>query len=99
VLVRRGPEALLARGARFPGAFFSTLAGFCEVGESLEETLHREVREEVGVEVANLRYQGSQAWPFPHSLMVGYTAEWQSGEIAIDGKEILEARSRRFRRA
>ena len=91
VLVRRGPEALLARNARFPGAFYSTLAGFSEVGETLEETLVREVREEVGIEVGNPRYFGSQPWPFPHSLMVGYTADWLSGEIKIDGKEIADA--------
>jgi NAD+ diphosphatase len=91
VLVRRGDEALLARGVRFPGAFYSTLAGFAEVGESLEETLAREVREEVGIEVKGARYFGSQSWPFPHSLMVGFTAEWASGDIAADGSEILDA--------
>src|SRR5580658_7994738 len=69
VLVRRGAEALLARGARFPLPFFSTLAGFVEIGESLEETVSREVREEVGIEVKDVRYFGSQPWPFPNSLM------------------------------
>ena len=92
VLVRRGEEALLARNARFPGAFFSTLAGFSEIGESLEETLVREVFEEVGVRVGSPRYFGSQPWPFPHSLMVGFTAQWESGHITVDGKEIAEAR-------
>jgi NAD+ diphosphatase len=92
VLVRKGEEALLARGARFPAAFFSTLAGFSEVGESLEETLHREIREEVGIEVTNPRYFGSQPWPFPHSLMIGFFAEWKSGEIRIDQREILDAK-------
>ena len=92
VLVRRGDEALLARGARFPGAFYSTLAGFVEIGESLEETLAREVREEVGIEVTSTRYFGSQPWPFPHSLMVGYFAEWAGGDIRPDGSEILDAR-------
>jgi NAD+ diphosphatase len=91
VLVRRGDQALLARGARFPGAFYSTLAGFSEVGETFEETLAREVREEVGVEIKSPRYFGSQPWPFPHSLMVGFHADWDSGEIQIDGKEILDA--------
>ena len=90
-LVRRGDQALLARNARAPGAFWSTLAGFAEIGESLEETLAREVREEVGIDVTNLRYFGSQPWPFPHSLMVGFVAEWAGGEIRVDGKEILEA--------
>lgn len=92
VLVRRGPEALLARSSRFPAAFFSTLAGFVEVGESLEETVAREVREEVGIEVARPRYFGSQPWPFPHSLMLGFMAEYAGGEIRVDGQEILEAR-------
>ncbi len=92
VLVRRGDEALLARGARFPAAFYSTLAGFSEVGESLEETLAREVREEVGIDVKETRYFGSQSWPFPHSLMIAFTAEWAGGEIVADGKEILDAK-------
>jgi NAD+ diphosphatase len=91
VLVRRGAEALLARGARFPLPFYSTLAGFSEVGETLEETLAREVREEVGIEVKDIRYFGSQPWPFPNSLMVGFTAEWAGGEIRIDENEILDA--------
>lgn len=91
VLVRRGDEALLARGTRFPAAFYSTLAGFSEPGETLEETLAREVREEVGVEVKNPRYFGSQSWPFPHSLMVGFTADWASGELVIDPSEIVDA--------
>jgi NAD+ diphosphatase len=92
VLVRRGDEALLARGARFPGAFYSTLAGFVEIGESLEDTIAREVREEVGIEVKAPRYFGSQPWPFPHSLMVGFFADWAGGEVRADGREILEAR-------
>jgi NAD+ diphosphatase len=91
VLVRRGNEALLARGARFPYAFYSTLAGFVEIGESLEETIAREVREEVGLEVTSPRYFASQAWPFPHSLMVGFFAEWAGGDIRADGTEILDA--------
>lgn len=90
-LVRRGDQALLARGARFPLPFYSTLAGFSEVGESLEETFAREVREEVGVEVENIRYFGSQPWPFPHSLMIGFFADWASGDIRVDEKEILDA--------
>lgn len=92
VLVRRGDQALLARSGRFPLPFFSTLAGFVEAGESLEETIAREIREEVGVEVKNVRYFGSQPWPFPHQLMIGFTAEHAAGEIAIDGEEIAEAR-------
>jgi NAD+ diphosphatase len=91
VLVRRGEEALLARGSRFPMPMYSTLAGFVEPGESLEETVAREVREEVGIEVADVRYFGSQPWPFPHSLMVGFTATWAGGELKVDGAEILDA--------
>ena len=91
VLVRRGDEALLARGARFPLPFYSTLAGFSEIGESLEQTLSREVREEVGIEVTNLRYFGSQPWPFPNSLMLGFTADHASGELRIDPGEIVDA--------
>ncbi len=91
-LVRKGDEALLANSGRFPVPFYSTLAGFSEVGESLEETLVREVREEVGVVVGNVRYFGSQPWPFPHSLMVGFNADWVSGEVTPDGQEIKDAR-------
>ena len=92
VLVRRGDEALLARNARFPAAFYSTLAGFVEVGESLEQTVAREIREEAGIEVGDVRYFGSQPWPFPHSLMVGFTARWTGGDVVADGDEILDAR-------
>ncbi|MGH7296216.1 MAG: NAD(+) diphosphatase [Polyangiaceae bacterium] len=91
VLVRRGEEALLARGARFPLPFHSTLAGFVEIGETLEQTVTREIREEVGVEVSDVTYFGSQPWPFPHSLMVGFTAQWAGGDIRCDAKEIVEA--------
>ncbi len=91
-LVRKGDLALLASNAKFPGAFYSTLAGFAESGESLEETLVREVHEEVGVNVRDVRYFGSQPWPFPNSLMIAFTAQWDSGEIVIDAKEISDAR-------
>ncbi len=92
VLVGRGREALLARSGRFPRPFYSTLAGFVEVGESLEATVAREIREEVGISVKNLRYFGSQPWPFPHSLMVGFVAEYAGGELTLDGEEIADAR-------
>ena len=89
--MRRGREALLARGTRFPTGFFSTLAGFVEPGESLEQSVAREIAEEVGVAVTAIRYFGSQPWPFPHSLMIGFTARWAGGEIQVDGDEIAEA--------
>jgi len=91
VLVRRGRQALLARNARFRGRMFSALAGFVEPGETLEETVRREVAEEVGLQLGALRYFASQPWPFPHSLMVGFFAEWAAGEVAVDGVEIAEA--------
>jgi len=91
VLVTRGPEALLAQGARFPEGMHSCLAGFIEAGENAEQALRREVREEVGLEVEALRYHGSQSWPFPHSLMLGYRAEWRAGEISPDRQEIVSA--------
>ncbi len=91
VAITRGREILLARGSRFKIAFFSVLAGFVEPGESFEECLQREVGEEVGLKVKNIQYFGSQPWPFPNSLMVGFTAEYDSGEIKIDKSEILDA--------
>jgi NAD+ diphosphatase len=92
VLVQRGPEALLGRSPHFTEGVYSTLAGFVEAGESLEECVHREIREEVGVAVTNLRYFGSQPHPFPNSLMVGFVADWAEGEIRIDPDEIEDAR-------
>lgn len=91
VLVTRGDEVLLARSPGFPRGMFSTLAGFIEAGEGVEEALAREVREETGVEVTGLQYLGSQAWPFPNSLMLGFHAVWAGGEIVVDGEEIVEA--------
>ncbi len=91
-VVTRGEEMLLARAHRFNRPMFSALAGFIEAGESAAETLVREVREEVGVEVGNLRYFGSQSWPFPGNLMLGFHAEYVSGEIVLQDDEIAEAR-------
>jgi NAD+ diphosphatase len=91
VRVTRGSEILLAHGQRFPGRMYSVLAGFVDPGESIEEAIHRELREEVGIEVTNLRYFGSQPWPFPHSLMIGFTAEWAGGELQPDPEEIVDA--------
>ena len=96
VLVTRGDEMLLARNANWPTGMYSTLAGFVEPGESIEQTLHREVEEEVGVRVRNLRYLGSQSWPFPNSLMLGFHAEYESGEIVCQEGEIADARWFRY---
>jgi len=92
VLVKKREAILLARNAAAPTARFSALAGFLEAGESVEDAVHREVYEEVGLRVRDLRYFGSQSWPFPHSLMIAFTAEWESGEIRVDEREIAEAR-------
>jgi NAD+ diphosphatase len=92
VSIRNGDKILLAQGKPHQSAqMFSTLAGFVESGETLEEAVHREVFEEVGIKVKNLRYFGSQPWPFPHSLMVGFLADFAEGDIQVDGKEILQA--------
>jgi NAD+ diphosphatase len=91
VLVRRGPSILLARHRNSPTRFFTALAGFLEAGESIEEAVHREVQEEVGLQVQGLRYFASQAWPFPHSLMIAFTAEYAGGELRLDEHEIEEA--------
>jgi len=91
VLVTRGDDVLLARSANFPRGMFSTLAGFIEAGESVEEALLREVHEEVGVALRDPVYVASQSWPFPNSLMLGFHAQWAGGDIVVDGEEIVEA--------
>jgi NAD+ diphosphatase len=91
VRVRRGDEILLARSPGFPKGMMSILAGFVEPGESIEETIRREVREEVGIEVRNLEYFGSQPWPFPNSLMIGFTADYADGELTPQPGEIEDA--------
>ncbi|MCP4622431.1 MAG: NAD(+) diphosphatase [bacterium] len=91
VAVRKDNQLLLANAQRFPAKLYSVLAGFVEPGETLEECVRREVREEVGIAVKNVRYFGSEPWPFPDSLMVAFTAEYDSGEIRIDETEIAEA--------
>ena len=90
-LVTRDDYLLLARNANFPRPMYSTLAGFIEAGESAEETLVREVREEVGVDVDEIRYYGSQSWPFPNQLMLGYFARYAGGDIVCDPTEIADA--------
>jgi NAD+ diphosphatase len=91
VLVKRGDRILLARSPGFPPGMYSVLAGFVEPGESIEEAISREVCEEVGVEVENVRYFGSQPWPFPHSLMIGFTADYAGGELRVEPDEIEDA--------
>jgi NAD+ diphosphatase len=91
-LVRRERELLLARSPRFPEGMYSALAGFVEAGETLEQCLEREVHEEVGVRVRNVRYFASQPWPFPHSLMIAFFAEYHSGDLRADRAEIEDAR-------
>ena len=91
VRITRGDEVLLARSPGFPKGMRSILAGFVEPGESIEETVRREVREEVGIEVENLRYFGSQPWPFPNSLMIGMTADYAGGELTPQPGEIEDA--------
>ena len=90
-MVTRGNEILLARNNLFPEGLFSVLAGFVEVSESAEETVKREVLEEVNIKVKNLKYFGSQPWPFPSQLMLGFSCEYDSGVIKVDKTEIVEA--------
>ncbi len=92
VLIQRGDAILLARHLNSPSGYFTALAGFLEAGESIEDAIHREVQEEVGLRVRDLTYFGSQPWPFPHSLMIAFTAQYVSGDIVVDGSEIAEAR-------
>ena len=91
VLIGRGDELLLARSPHFKPGIFSALAGFVEAGETLEQCAVREVREEVGIEISNLRYFRSQPWPFPDSLMLAFFADYAGGEIAPDPSEIEAA--------
>ena len=91
-LVTRGDEVLLARNKFFPENWYSTLAGFIEAGETAEEALRREVMEEVNVSVKNITYFGSQPWPFPSQLMLGYFCEYESGEIKIEEAELEDAK-------
>lgn len=92
VLIERSDgRCLLGRNRGWDTPMYSTLAGFVEPGETLEDTVRREVFEEVGVRVDNIRYFGSQPWPFPNSLMLGFVAEWVGGDIAVDGEEVIDA--------
>lgn len=92
VRVTRGNSVLMTRQPRFPPGMYGLVAGFMESGESLEACVAREVREETGLRVRDVRYFGSQPWPFPHQIMVGFTAEYDSGDIVVDTTELEEAR-------
>ena len=93
VLITRGDdEVLLGRSAHFPPGVYSTLAGFVDPGESAEDAVSREIREEAGIEIGEPRWFGSQSWAFPHSLMLGFTAEWASGDLDPDFDEIEDVR-------
>jgi NAD+ diphosphatase len=91
MLVTKGDKMLLARSSRNKNNYYSCLAGFIEIGETPEETVHREVREEVNLKIKNIRYISSQSWPFPSQLMLGFIAEYESGEIIPELAEIAEA--------
>ncbi|WP_051624146.1 NAD(+) diphosphatase [Clostridium akagii] len=89
--VLKGNKILMAHNSSFTENMYSLIAGFLEPGETLEECVQREIMEEVGIKVKNIKYFGSQPWPFPNSMMIGYVAEYDSGEILVDGVEITEA--------
>ena len=92
VLISRGDEVLLVKNKRTTRDFFSCVAGFMELGESAVEAVRREVKEEVGLEITNIKAVGSQSWPFPDQLMLAFTADWQSGDLVLQEEEIAEAR-------
>ena len=91
VMIRKDDHILMARSPHFPPGVYGLIAGFVEAGESVEETVHREVKEEVGLEIKNLRFFGSQPWPFPDSLMIAFIADYASGELQINHNEIEDA--------
>lgn len=91
IRIRKDKRILLARNSRYGCGNYSLIAGFVEAGESLEQAIAREVMEEVGIKVKNIRYFSSQSWPMPHSMLAGFTADFASGELKPDGEEILEA--------
>lgn len=91
VAILKGEQLLLARNGRFPRKMYSIIAGFVEAGETLEDCVVRETYEEVGIKVKNIKYIASQPWPYPNSLMIGFVAEYKSGDILVDGDEIVEA--------
>lgn len=91
VRIRKGDQILMARSPHFRPGAYGLIAGFVEAGENVEETVHREVKEEVGITITNLKYFGSQAWPFPDALMIAFTADYLAGELVLDAHEIEDA--------
>lgn len=92
VAISKENELLMAQHSYHDTIRYALIAGFVEPGESIEEAVHREVLEEVGIKIKNLKYMKSQSWPFPNSLMLGFTAEYESGDIKVDGDEIVKAK-------
>ncbi|MGX8693405.1 MAG: NAD(+) diphosphatase [Methanobrevibacter sp.] len=92
VAIRKGDELLMAKHSYHDNIRYALIAGFVEPGENIEDAVHREVAEEIGIKIKNLKYLKSQSWPFPNSLMLGFEAEYYSGEIKVDGDEILKAK-------
>ena len=91
VLVTNGDKVLLQRNTHYQGVVWSLVAGFVDPGESLEDAIRREVREEASIDVKDIRYFGSQTWPFPSNIMIGFRAEYASGELKPDGEEVVES--------
>ncbi len=96
LLIKKQDHLLMARSPHFPPNVYGLIAGFIEVGESIEEAIHREVKEEIGITVKNCQYFGSQSWPFPDSLMIGFIADYAAGELIINQDEIEAAGWYRF---
>lgn len=92
VAITKEDKLLLAHNRMFPDGMYSVLAGFVEMGETFEDCVRREVFEETGIQVHNIKYFGSQPWPFPNSMMIGFTAEYLDGEIKVDNDEIVDAK-------
>lgn len=92
VTINNNDKLLMAKHSYHHTDAYALIAGYVEIGESIEQTVAREVKEEVGLEVENIQYVTSQAWPFPNSLMLGFTADYKSGEIKVDGNEIVDAK-------